>query len=457
MLIIVSDLHLVDGTSGTPITAGAFKLFADRINELASSASWRSDDTYRPLEGIDILLMGDILDPLHSTQWFAESPGQQSYVRPWTDNQSPDFSAKISQITNAILEYNADSLKILRDFSEGKLIQVNPADLKGGIALDTNERIPVPVRIHYMVGNHDWYYHLPGPQFDSIRAEIVRAMGLSNPISPFPHEAHESETIHSLFEQHKVYAQHGDLYDPFNYDTKLGRNASSLGDALTIEMINRFPVEVKRQMGDSLSPELVNSLHELFNVRPTLVTPLWISGQLRQNNVPSKEQKKIKSIWDVLGAEFLNLDIVRAADKHFKFDAVDALQILLQLTKRTSFKTIDDIVIWVRDKFMSGNITFANNALKEVAFLDRSAQFIVYGHTHHHEIVPLDSYPGIKKNPTNQIYFNTGTWHTYYDLAVFKPREQKFISYQVLSYVTFFKDDERRGRRFEAWSGSFSE
>lgn len=457
MLIIVSDLHLVDGTSGTPITAEAFKLFADRINELASSASWRSDGSYRPLEGIDILLMGDILDTLHSTHWFNESPGQQSYVRPWTDTQSPDFSNKISQITAGILQHNADSLKILRELSQGKIIQVMPAGLDGRMAGDTGERIPIPVRIHYMVGNHDWYYHLPGPQFDIIRTEIVKTMGLSNPITPFPHEARESKTIHALFDRYKVYAQHGDLYDPMNYDAKLGRDASSLGDALTIEMINRFPVEVKRRLGTNLSPELVNSLHELFNVRPTLATPLWISGQLRQNNVPQKEQKKIKAIWDELGTEFLDLDIVRAADKRFKFDVVDAMQILLQLTRRTSFKTIDDIVIWIREKIMSGNITFAHNALKEVAFLDRTAQFIVYGHTHHHEIVPLDSYPGIKKRPTNQIYFNSGTWHTYYDLAVYKPRQQKFISYQVLSYVTFFKDDERSGRRFETWSGSFSE
>jgi len=457
VLIIISDLHLVDGTSGTPVSAGAFKLFADRINELASNASRRSKDVYRPLEGIDILLMGDILDPLHSTHWFDESPGHPDYVRPWTDTQTLAFSSKISRITNAILQRNADSLKILRDLSEGRLIEVMPADRHGSMARATKERVPVPVRIHYMVGNHDWYYHLPGPQFDNIRAEIIKAIGLSNPITPFPHEPYESDTIRDLFECHKVYAQHGDLYDPFNFDQKLGRNASSLGDALTIEMINRFPEEVNNRMGSSLSPELLESLHELFNVRPALATPLWISGQLRQNRVPQKEQKKIKAIWDDLGAEFLNLDIVRAADQRFKFDAVDAMQLLLQLTKRTSFKTIDDIVIWVREKFMSGNITFAHNALKETAFLDRSAQFIVYGHTHHHEIVPLDSYPGIKKSPTNQIYFNSGTWHTYYDLAVYKPRDQKFISYQVLSYVTFFKDDERAGRRFETWSGAFSE
>ena len=42
-------------------------------------------------------------------------------------------------------------------------------------------REPVSVRLHYMVGNHDWYYHLPGPAFEAIRQEIVEAFGLSNP------------------------------------------------------------------------------------------------------------------------------------------------------------------------------------------------------------------------------------------------------------------------------------
>jgi UDP-2,3-diacylglucosamine pyrophosphatase LpxH len=454
LLIIVSDLHLMDGTCGIPITPAAFQLFADRIKEMATSASWRSDHSYRPLENIDILLMGDIIDPLHSTRWFDD---QTDYVRPWTSNQTPAFAAKIAEITHAILEYNADSIRILQDLTLGKLIHLKPADRRGRLAEDTRERIPVPVRIHYMVGNHDWYYHLPGAQFDAIRAEIVSALGLSNPIMPFPHEARESDLIQNLFERYKVHGQHGDMYDAFNYDTGLGRNAASLGDAFTIEMVNRFPVEVERRLGGELSGELLQSLHELVNVRPTLVTPLWISGQLRQNNVPQKEQSKIKSIWDELGSEFLDLDFVRKADQHFKLDTVDAFKVLLQLTRRTSFKTIDDIVVWIREKLWSGEMTFAQNAIKETAFLNRTAQFIVYGHTHHHEIVPLDSYPVIKQSPTNQIYFNSGTWHTYYDLGVYKPREQKFIPYQVLTYLTFFRDDQRGGRRFETWSGSFSE
>ena len=85
----------------------------------------------------------------------------------------------------------------------------------------------------------------------------------------------------------------------------------------------------------------------------------------------------------------------------------------------------------------------------------RTAKFIVYGHTHHAEIVPLDTFSTANRL-TSQIYLNSGTWHTYFDLAICKPKEQKFVPYQVLTYLTFYKEGKRGGRRFETWSGAFS-
>ena len=82
MLIVISDLHLGDGTCGRYISATAFHLFAHRLQELAFNASWRADGKYRPLDSIDILLLGDILDPLHSTLWLDKAPGEPDYVRP---------------------------------------------------------------------------------------------------------------------------------------------------------------------------------------------------------------------------------------------------------------------------------------------------------------------------------------------------------------------------------------
>ena len=178
--------------------------------------------------------------------------------------------------------------------------------------------------------------------------------------------------------------------------------------------------------------------------------------QLRQNNVRPVLQEKLKSLWNKICSEFLEIPFVREEDKPFKLDLVDGLEMLLNLTKRTSFKTMDEIVVWLRKMFQSGEISFAHNALKEDAFLKRTAQFIVFGHTHHYEVVPLDSI-FTPPHPTNQMYLNSGTWHTYFDLAVFKPKEQKFIPYQVVSYLSFFANEERGGRHFETWAGAFSD
>ena len=455
MLVIVSDIHLGDGTCGKSISASAFHLFGDRLRELAFDASWRTNDTYQPIQDIDILMLGDILDPLHSTLWLEKGLGEPGYVRPWTDFRAPEYAAKLQEITHAILKNNAEAASILKDLAQ-KGFSLPLTSRREHPKKIICRHVPVKIRLHYMVGNHDWYYHLPGPAFDAVRQEIVDALGLTNPIGPFPHELRESKELQDLMGRYQVYAQHGDLYDSFNYNKDKGRDASTLGDVFAVEIINRFPVEAERRLKEDLPPGFLESLHDLVNVRPALATPLWVSSQLQQNNVSPAVQQKLKSLWDELGDEFLALPFVREANKPFKFDIVDGLELAIKLTDRFSFKTIDDLVIWVRKKFWSEEITFAKHALKEEAFLNRSAQFVVYGHTHHYEIVPLDSFSHATRL-TNQMYINSGTWHTYFDLAVYKPEEQKFIPYQVLTYLTFYKDDERGGRRFETWSGAFSE
>jgi hypothetical protein len=455
MLIIVSDLHLGDGTCGRSISPAAFLLFADRLEELAYNASWRRDDLYKPLESIDILLMGDILDPLHSTLWLEKEIGAEGWVRPWSDPSTPAYAAMLERVTRAILQHNTDALSVLRRLKTDGL-HLTPANRQGLPAKGLLKgEVKVPVRIHYMVGNHDWYYHLPLLALDSIRKLVIDAFGLDNPTTPFPHTMEESALIQDTLERYDVYARHGDIYDGFNYSKARGRDSATLGDVFAMEVLNRFPVELEKRMAPDLPPGLITGLRELTNVRPALATPLWISGQLRRNNLSESIQRQLKRIWDDLGHQFISLDFVRAEDKKFKLDIVDGLEMLVSLTRRASFKTLDDIVLWLRQKVWSGDISFAQNALREPAFLERKAQFIVYGHTHHHEIVSLDTIPE-RKIPTSQLYLNSGTWHTYYDLAVYKPEEQTFIPYEVLTYLAFYKEDERGGRRFETWSGAFS-
>jgi len=79
MLVIISDLHLTDGTSGETIRPGAFRTFRESLRALAYDASWRDEKKYSPIDGIDLVLLGDILDVIRSTRWCAAGAG----VRPW--------------------------------------------------------------------------------------------------------------------------------------------------------------------------------------------------------------------------------------------------------------------------------------------------------------------------------------------------------------------------------------
>jgi len=454
MLIIISDLHLGDGTTANSIAPSAFHLFASRLRETAYYASFRRDGTYRPIESLDLLLMGDILDPLHSTLWLDTAPSALNYTRPWTDTSSPDFTAKLSETTKSIINVNRESLEILRRCANGEIIILPPAKAHGGPDTNSTERIPIKVRIYYMVGNHDWYYHLPGGAFEEIRKTIVDAIGLRNDFGPFPYNLDEHPALREILEPYQVFVRHGDCYDKFNFNREKGRDHATLGDVFTMDVCNRYPIEVQKRYGNELSTGIIDGLRRITNVRPTLATPLWISGQIKRHAGSTALEAELKKVWDDICDEFLQLDVVREEDKAFKFDIVDALQLILKISKRTSFETLNDIVVWVRDRLRENAHSFAEHALHEPAFLNNSARFIIYGHTHHHEIIPLDS-DGEPPHERNQLYINSGTWRSYYDLAVKDPKEQKFVRYQTLTYLTFYKDDERAGRLFETWSGAY--
>jgi len=454
MLVIISDIHLGDGTTAASISPVAFDLFSSRLNEAAYFASFRADGSYRPIEDLHLVLMGDILDPLHSTCWLRTTPDDGEQVLPWSDVSRASYAAKLREVTQAILEENKESLAVLRQLASGEAVKVQPADGKGGPDLTTRDRVPVKVNIHYMIGNHDWYYHLPGEDFDWIRAGIISELGLSNKSSPFPHTLEESPALQEIFNQYNVYGRHGDIYDNFNYNREKGRDHGTLGDALTMEVFNRYPLAVQKRFGDDIPEALVDSLRRLVNVRPVLAAPLWISGQLKRYAGSSAFESELKKVWDNLCDEFLELPIVRQADKAFKLDIVDALELVVKISRRVTFNNINDLVIWIREKIWRDQLSFSDHALKEPAFLDGSARYVVYGHTHHHEIVSLDA-EGTPPYLDSQVYLNSGTWHSYYDLAIKNPLEQKFLPYQALTYLTFYRDGEREGRRFDSWSGTY--
>jgi UDP-2,3-diacylglucosamine pyrophosphatase LpxH len=444
MLVIISDLHLTDGTSGETIRAGAFRAFRESLRELAYDASWRSDKKYVPLERIDLVLLGDILDVIRSTKWLDAPAG----VRPWGDQSDPRFSELVQRITEDVIKNNEESLGILKSLHGPEIMSLPPTGPDGGVALKPAARVPVPVRIHYLVGNHDWFFHLTGPAYDSIRETVVEALELENPhTTPFPHDPFESALIEQIYRDHRVFARHGDIFDPSNFEHS--RDASSVGDAIVIELLDRFGTAVREQLGERLPDACDAGLKEIDNVRPLSMIPIWMDGLLTNTCTPELAEE-VKAIWNQLVHRFLDLDFVRARP----FGSSILIKLGFEISSELPMTGLSDVAAWFSSKFGGDRAeTFYPYALHEKAFTEGWARFIVYGHTHHYEIVPLRSAQD-GGNAANQIYINSGTWRPVHELARFHPGQKQFVGYHVMTYLTFFKGDERKGRSFESWTGA---
>jgi UDP-2,3-diacylglucosamine pyrophosphatase LpxH len=448
MLVIISDLHLTDGTSGETIKSGAFKTFQERLRDLAYDASWRSDDEYRPLEGIDLVLLGDILDVIRSTRWF----NAPSDVRPWGRQDDPRFSEMVTQITKEIIANNKDSLAALKSLHDPIAMNIPPATPEGRVALvsrdlNARERVSVPVRIHYLVGNHDWFYHLEGAAFDEIRKLIVEARGLENSASaPFPHDPAESPLLQKLYREHSVFARHGDIFDSSNFEQN--RDASSMGDAIVIELLDRFGVEVRNRLRGQLPDECESGLKEIDNVRPLSIIPIWVDGLISRTCTPELAHE-IKQIWNEVVYQFLAIDFVRSRP----FASSALLKLGFEISSEVPLAGLSDVAAWFTAKFGGHAASFYPYALHEAAFTQEWVKFIVYGHTHHYEIVPLQSLQQGNRS-VDQIYINSGTWRPVHELAQFHPGQKHFVGYHVMTFLSFFKNNERKGRAFESWSGA---
>jgi UDP-2,3-diacylglucosamine pyrophosphatase LpxH len=67
--------------------------------------------------------------------------------------------------------------------------------------------------------------------------------------------------------------------------------------------------------------------------------------------------------------------------------------------------------------------------LHETAFKEGWARFIVHGHTHHYEVVPLQSTQQGDES-IDRLYINSGTWRPVHELARFSP-DSKASSFAI--------------------------
>jgi hypothetical protein len=425
MLVLFSDVHLTDGTSGATIAHEAFERFVDQVGDLARK---------RRAAEVRVVLLGDGLDVIRSSRWL-EGPEE---ARPWR-RPSGDQQRLTLAILRATIESNRRAVACLRRL---------PHDVaaRSGLA-------PERIRLDYCLGNHDWIIN----RYRAARQLVADVLGLPSRYA----RAGFPLAYVSGPEGYDVVARHGDAYDRLNCDASAGRDAASLGDALVIEVLNRFPLEVERRLAGRPGAEaIVRHLKELDNVRPYTVMPAWLSDVIRGAGAghPDLARTARAALARCLTDFRRNPAVAALVRRQLSWIQRFYMRALFHQAGRRGADVLDGwtrlvdraVRAWESARSAPGS-RYSVCALGERRPDGSAPRFVVFGHTHRVESIPLGPHP----DGGDRFYLNTGTWRPVWERARTGDGSAHFASWKEMSYVVIYGMGEGSGtHEFEIWRGS---
>lgn len=423
MLVFASDTHLTDGTSGTTIAPEAFDKLCRSLADIIQ------DPNKTNIKKVHVVFLGDIFDVIRSSLWLRpENSDPTNPIRPWSDAMATDSVGwNLQNYTEAIVD----------------AVLTRPDNVKamGYLKAFKNQWAPkgVDVTFSYIIGNHDWLIN----RFFSTRQKVVDFVGLSN-------SAAERFPEYHVFEDYGVLARHGDYYDNFNYDGN--RDASSLGDAIVIDLLSRFAAAVREDKVLGNLPEVIERLKELDNVRPILAMPAWIQGVCNEYH---GAEEGLHMIWNKLVDNFFEIPFVKNHG-HIWPDSLTFLRMAMRLSSSFSFSRLREILgSHIANYFYAQSDDYRRYAYNEAALKSNNVKHVVYGHKHRAEQVPLDVVLIPKRQTIEKIYFNTGTWRKVFEQTCINEDKCEFIGWHVATFIVFYLESEcEKERCYETWSGS---
>ncbi len=470
MLALISDLHLCDGTATMGNVSPAVFAHALRgIYDLAERIAQRRDQPTH----VDLVFLGDTFDFLRTERWFEDGSGNTVSLaeRPWGSAAAvsatsipPAVAARARDILSTILVLNTEALKTLR-----------------------GEHQPPPpgvqVRRYYIPGNHDRLYLLD----PELRAGILRALGAADAeVLGAP-----GFFLHRLeLPEYGTLARHGHEWDVWNFPGfRRGAVPSEyadadylptpIGDAVTTEMAVALPREIALRVRDShafpaeIAEGVIRRMKRIEDVRPLFASFHWAYYEVSRLGVELPDEQA-RTLRDALGdsvrtlaRRFRDLDFYQAwQERHHRGIHLDAALLLRFILWGLSAPTWFPVE-WVAEHVERGlvdvsprTVTRRGAAREDLARIgSEEMRFVIYGHTHDPEQVPLRG-----SQVVQDVYANTGTYRP----GVFRADDgEGFVGWQRLSYTCVASWEEaahtvspfglpNRGPAFMAWSGARS-
>lgn len=448
MLVIISDLHLADGTAGDHnLQPGVYEDLLERIAAIHAKVR-----QHNPYSRVDFIFAGNIFELRRTHFWH-----QQAEHKPWRHFQvveksgharppaSGEYLERAVQLFNQIMIHpNVSPIKsILGD---------RLADRFGGVE---------PTRL-YLPGDADRLINMhPG-----LRARVIDFLGLDlgrsgpwDPAQPFPNLWIDHD--------HGVLVRHGHEWDVYSFEGDPAKPEDyfnvPMSDLINAELFARLTYEASLLAGpDGQAPEVVREfkrkLEQIDNVRPVSSVVKWLARHF------IGEEKKLlqKCIGNAL-SNFEAQEYVKwwlSASGHDKWynplDEADSIELLISAMKNLIVGK-SDLAMAIYDKFAAYDPfeRYVERAEKEPYVKQEGSRvrFVVYGHTHHAQHVPL-GLVGEKDHPRDLHYINVGSLRPTHTVT----RDGRaFHVTESLDFAIFFRQDERPGATgptFELWSGA---
>jgi UDP-2,3-diacylglucosamine pyrophosphatase LpxH len=441
MLVVVSDMHLADGSAGEHNLEP--QVYHDLLDQIA--AAHAKVRQFNPHSRVEIIYAGNIFELRRTHFWF-----EQGNHKPWRHfgmvdpssiakpPQSAEYLNRATQLFTRIMTHpNVAPIKgILGD----KL-----ADRFGGVE---------PLRA-YLPGDADRLINMS----PDLRLRVIDFLGLDlgrehpwNPDARFPNTW--------LDPYHGVFIRHGHEWDVYSFEGTASGGVVRpedydnipMSDLITTELFARMTYEASVLHGGSEAPadvvaEFNKKLQQIDNVRPVSSLVRWL-GQHFESPL---EKKLLATCIERALNDFKTQEYVKwwlSAAGHDKmwtpFDEADRIEWLLEGLKHLWMGKVGPALA-IYDKFASYDpyARYVEHAAAEPALTQANSpiHYVVYGHTHHAEHVPLGM---MGDGPARRMahYVNTGSLRPTH--TVTRDGKHFFVS-ESLDFAIFYRPDERPG------------
>ncbi len=442
MIIVMSDLHFAESNSlslgdrqfNHNLPPEVYRGFFNEISEFIR---------YDNIKNVDLVLAGDIFEITRSALW------HKDHLRPYAHNdevaEGSELEGRVNEIMNAIA-----------------------ADQRVSATMDLFRKLSIllhlPVRIHYIPGNHDRLLNASR----RIRNRTRSFLGMEQSDLPF-----ENQYLDRLNVDSKILIRHGHEYDSANFGVDVSKwseiptlidksyyDKPSVGDIVTTEIAAKLPILFKEYYGEQnilLSQDLSMLFQRLIdfdNVRPSnaLINFLFSTPGL-----PMKE------VWRLMEPVFVRMmdDLALSPMIGKQMVAFGSLSGLSAASLTAVLKTRlwrKGLPFWmikslIAPLYRRSNIEDQSETiLKEESLreADSTVRCIVSGHTHY----PLVQLMKVEKG-VETYYINTGTFR---NVITSTPSLHNFGRLRSKARVLIFKQDERNPEynRETGWSFDFT-